>query len=147
LEKDEEIKSRGQVLNVEEVVAKFFLGILNRAPILKANLSPAGDPRPDGMSQIIVGNFAAEPFDKFRPLRAGPYEAHIAPQYVPELGNLVKPGGSKESSYGCNSGIIITRPSRTTISFCVCLHRSELIAFKEVLVAADTFLLIKDRPL
>src|SRR5882762_1421451 len=82
-EKDQTIQSRRHVLNVEEVIPKLFLGILDRIPVFVANLSPPGNSRPNGLPQVIVGNFSSEPVHEFRPFWARANKAHIALEHVP----------------------------------------------------------------
>src|SRR5882762_9044513 len=90
VEKDQKIKSWRHILNVKEVVPKLFLGILDRASVFVAYLGPPGNSRPNGMPQVIVGNFSSEPVHEFRPFWARANKAHIALEHVPELWNLVK---------------------------------------------------------
>src|ERR1700722_3999239 len=65
---DQEIYAHGRILDVIQVVAQLFLGVFDRTSILVKNLSPSGDTRTNGVSQVVVRNLLLQRGDKLRPL-------------------------------------------------------------------------------
>src|ERR1700675_4639519 len=80
--RDQQIKARRHVLNIVKVVTKLFLGVLDRVPVLVADLGPPANPGANGMPQLVIGNLATQLLHKFRTFRPRTNHAHVASQNV-----------------------------------------------------------------
>ena len=72
-----------------------------------------------------------------------PYECHIATQYVVELGQLVQMVCTDETTYLCQTRIVVTPAMAKLRSelFGIQTHGTELIDIKRAAKPTDTFLL------
>ena len=76
----------------------------------------------------------------------GPWanETHLAPQNVPELGNLIDANLANDASHARGARVAFAGPNRT-VFFSVDSHRAKLRQNKRASVFPDSFLLVKNR--
>src|SRR5208282_3054000 len=78
VEQYEQVEAYRHILDVEQIVTKFFFGLLDRASILVANLGPARYPRPNSVPQVVVRDFSIEPLHKFGPFGPRANKVHVS---------------------------------------------------------------------
>ena len=81
---DPQVEPQGPVLDVPDVEGE---ALLPADVVASVHLGPAGQPRPHGVAAVLGRGVAADVRHRQGP---GPDEAHVAPQDVPELGQLVE---------------------------------------------------------
>src|ERR1700732_250463 len=146
LKKDQQIEPGRHIFDIEKVIAKLFLRILDRAPVLVTNLSPSRDPRSNCVPQIVMGNLLLQPFHKLWTLWPRPDQTHIAFQDVPKLWNFIESAKPQKMPYSRNSWVIVFSPRWPRICFRVRTHSTEFKAFKNRAVTSHPFLAIQYRP-
>lgn len=97
-------------------------------------LGPAGEAGFYVMAHEVVVHFAAEEFGMGQHMGPGSHHAHIAPQHVHELGQLVEVGAAQEATDGRNTRIVFR--SLAFMRFAVEAHAPEFIALKGAVVDA-----------
>src|ERR1035438_4082513 len=78
LEHNQQIQTNGGVLEVEEVVLKFFERILDATAVLVLYLRPTGKARPHHVAHPVKRDLFREHLHKFRTFRPRADEGHIA---------------------------------------------------------------------
>src|SRR5262245_7020036 len=85
-------------------------------------------------------------FDFTGPKRSGADEAHVAPQDVPELWQLVHRSSAQHAAYSRDARVVFGRLYGADSCFGVRNHRSELERAENASPFADAFLPVEDRP-
>src|SRR5438552_4190258 len=98
VDQDREVQQERHVLYVVQVELELPLAVLDRRAIAELHLRPSRDTRPRRMPLVVVRNHLAELLDEVRPLRSRPHEAHLSPEDVEELGQLIQAKGAEYSS-------------------------------------------------
>ena len=93
---DLEVETERPVLDVVEVVLDALLDRRVAAPAV--DLGPAGDPRLHLVPQHVLRVAVLELLDEVRALGPRPDQRHVAPQHVPELGQLVDVEAPEEAA-------------------------------------------------
>src|SRR6266480_539625 len=75
---------------LDRIFVAFAIGIIH--------LGPAGDPRLDEVPEVIKRNFFLVALGTLCPLRAWPNQAHVAPEHIPKLRQLVEPEFSQPAA-------------------------------------------------
>src|SRR5215212_3637400 len=96
-EEDLEIQREGPVLDV--VVVPLHAIAQGGLPAQAVHLRPSGDSRLDAMAVGVTLDAGAEQVYELGALRPRPHEAHVAPDDVDELGELIEAGASHERSH------------------------------------------------
>ena len=78
-------------------------------------------------------------------LRAGADEAHVAPQDIVGLRQLIDSRPPQDPAYGRHAGIILRRQDRADVLFRIGDHRAELAEDEEPAVLAHPLLPVEDR--
>ncbi len=87
------------MLDVEKIVLQLFHNIPDGIAVFIIDLSPSRDAGLDRVPEVIKRNHGRELFDKMRPLRPGPYQAHISQQDIDELRQLIQPRSAQNLAY------------------------------------------------
>src|SRR5260370_13214316 len=95
-EHDQQIQTNRSVLDVEQVVLKFFARIFYGAAVLVLDLRPSGEAGPHHVAHAVIRDFFGEPFDEFRALGTRADKGHIAFEDAPQLGNLIEARGAEK---------------------------------------------------
>src|ERR1700722_4779171 len=103
------------MLDVVEVVAQLLERIFNRAAVAIPDLSPAGHARLHRMPRLVQRNRLGQLPDEERTFRTRSDEAHLAPQHVPELRQLVEPGEADETADAGHPMVAVHRPDRCAL--------------------------------
>ena len=93
----------------------------------------------------IARYFFPELFHKERPFRSWPYQAHVSPQNVKQLGKLVNTCPAHKFPDSRNPGIVLYRPRFFLLRFRLDLHGAEFVHTKRLIMEADPFLLVDQR--
>src|SRR5580658_5308262 len=93
----------------------------------------------------IVRNLLAQPRNETRTLGARSDEAHDAPQYVQQLGQLVQAGGADEGAYFGDARIVGLRPLRDPVLFGIHAHAAKLHDREHPSVLPDALLSVQRR--
>lgn len=89
-----------------------------------AGLPHAGDAGEDG---VVLLDIFPIPRDFFLDDGAGSNKAHLAPQDVQELGQLIEAGLSKEGAALCDAGIVLQLEFSIPFFFCRRIGREEMV--------------------
>src|SRR5229473_3089965 len=146
-EHDQQIQTNRSVLDVEEIVLKFFERILYGAAVLVLDLRPSGEAGAHHVTHAIIRDLFGEPLDEFRALGTRADERHIALEHAPQLGNLIEARGAEKLAHAGNAGIVIASPFRTARGFGVLAHGAELHDLEDASRLAHARLGIEHGPL
>src|SRR5713101_6879249 len=130
LEHDHHVEAERHVLEVIEIVLQLLFGVLKAVAVLVAHLGPTCDSRPDRIAYSVKRNLFCQHLHKFRTLWARPDKAHIALEHAPQLRNLIESRSAEEFSDFRDARVIVQRPGRAAIGFCVLSHGSKLVAME-----------------
>ena len=108
------------------------------------HLSPASDSRLHEVPELVVRDFFHVLILKVLPDRTGTHDAHLAPEHIEELGQLVHPGAAENAANSGDPGISLFGPPGAVL-FGVCNHGAELKAGVLPAVAAHALLDVEDR--
>src|SRR5690606_3090477 len=100
LEQDLEVHPQAHVLDVEEVVLQLLPDVLEVGVVAPLPLREAGDAGLDAVAAAVERDGLDVLLDEVGPLGAGPDEAHVAAEDVPELGDLVEAEAAQEAADG-----------------------------------------------
>ena len=105
---DLDVKERVAVLQVVQVVLQFLLRVLDPCGVAVVDLGPAGDAGSEPVAVGVEGDLFFELGGEFGLLGAGPHDAHLAPEDVPELGYLIEAELAEDGAdRGYEVGIVI----------------------------------------
>lgn len=119
--KEHEIQPHAPVMHVPTVHLDSF-GIVDITS--SAGLPHAGDAGEDG---VVLFDIFPVPRDFLLDDGTGPDEAHLTFQHVPELGQLIKAGLSKEGAALCDAGIVLQFEFSIPFFFCRRICREEMV--------------------
>ena len=134
------------MLDVVEVVLKFFLGFGEGGAVSIADLGPPCESRTNERAQVIERQLFGEPGDEFGSLRPGADEAHVAAQNVPQLRYLIDAALAQKHADPGDSRIVLGGPLGAT-GFGVGEHGAELDHLEIASAHPYPGLAKKDRPL
>ena len=77
---------------------------------MKTHLCPPCDPGTNGMAFVVIEDALAKLLNKDRPFRTRAYEAHLTPDDIDELRQLIEPKLPKPSPCACDSRIVFRKP-------------------------------------
>src|SRR5262245_35529647 len=103
-----QVEVEAPALDVVQVVLDPLLDRRVTAPAVE--LGPTGDPRLHLVAQHVAGDALAKVLDEARALRARADQAHLAPQDIEELGQLVEARPAQEDADGGAARIALARP-------------------------------------
>src|ERR1700757_2487465 len=146
LERDPEIQTEGSVLNIEEIVLELLASVFECVAVFVLNLSPTCNPWPHSVTDAVIGNFFAEPLNKFRALGAWTYKVHVSFEHAPELRNFVETGGAQELANPRDTRIIVGGPGGAGVGFGILAHGAKFVAVEDLPSPANALLAIKNRP-
>src|SRR5712692_3869743 len=146
-EHDQQIQTNRSVLDVEQVVLKFFARICDGAAVLVLDLRPSGEAGPHHVAHSVIGNLFREPLDEFRALGTRADECHIAFEHAPQLGNFIKARDAEKLADAGHARIVIAGPLRTVGGFGVLAHGAELHDVEDASALAHPRLGIEHGPL
>lgn len=90
LQDDLDVQERVAVLQIVEVVFQFLFSVLDPRGVAVVDLGPAGDAGAEPVAVGVEGDLFFELGGEFGLFGSRPDDAHLAPEDVPELGDLVK---------------------------------------------------------
>ena len=143
-EQDQEIEPERPALDVVEVVLDAFPQRGPPAPAV--DLGPAGHPAGHGVPQVVFGHGMAELLDEDRALGPRADQAHLAPQDVEELGQLVDVGVPEPVADAGAAAVVVRGPDRAGLAFRVGAHAAELDDPEPPPPLPDPLLGVEDRP-
>src|SRR3989442_1713867 len=123
-EQDLQVEAEAPALDIVEVVLDPLLDRGAAPPAV--DLRPAGDARLHLVAEHVAGHPPAELLDEAWALGARADEAHLAPQDVPELGQLVEAPAPEERPEARAPRIVRPRPHGPGLVLGVHAHRAEL---------------------
>ena len=132
------------MLHVVQIMVKALFETCVSAPAV--NLCVTCEAASNHVANIVVSMFSPKFPREFGPLRARPDQAHVSPQNVPKLRELVKTIASEASTNRGATGITWYGPDGAEIALSILLHRSELDHCKAAAGQAYTGLAVEDRP-
>ena len=103
------MSSARTILDSREVGLDRFSG---RVAPPAVHLRPSRDAGLDLVAQHVLRNSVLELLDEIRPFGPRAHDRHVAPQHVPELGQLVEVDAAQPAAHRRASGIVVTRPDR-----------------------------------
>ena len=121
------------MLDVVQVVDQF---VEWRGVIFPAYLGEAGDARFHVMTIGILRHLRYELLDEERTLRARAYDAHVAFDNVPYLGQLVEADGADDAADACDAWIVLLRQHGAAVFLRVYAHRAEFVYLEFFAAAA-----------
>lgn len=122
---DLDVQERVAVLKVVQVVLKFFLGVLDPRGVAVVDLSPAGDAGAEPVAVGVEGDLFFVFGGEFGLLRAGPHDAHLATEDVPELGDLIQAELAEDSpDRGYEVGVVVSEAGFRVFAV---FHGAELV--------------------
>src|SRR3990172_97811 len=140
---DLQIEGQGPVFNVVEVALDPLLerGIAPPA----VYLGPPGNPCLHLVPEHIFGDPLSKLLDEDRPFRAGTHQAHLAPQDIEQLGQLIQRGQAQHGANRRSAPVVAGCPNRPGVTLSVVSHGSELQHLKRPAVEAHPLLAVEDR--
>src|SRR5215510_7162249 len=114
------------VLDVIEIKAELLCGVLDRRGIGVPHLRPAGDAGLDAVPHAVERDALREICDKARSLWTRPDEAHLAPEHIPQLRQLVDPRAANETAHRGHATVVRGCPLRLAVALGVDRHAAEL---------------------
>src|SRR5437764_12708075 len=111
------------MLDVVEVVAQLFHGVLARGAVAVLHLRPPGEARLDGVALLVERNLLRQLLDEERAFRTRPDEAHVAADDVPQLRQLVEAGLADEAADAGDAVVAVAGPDRRAALLGVLAHR------------------------
>ena len=149
-----EIKKRRHIVDIEKIEYDHIIKIDGAAA---RDLPQASAARYDGQPSPVPVLIL---FEFVRQTRARTDQAHLAPQNVKQLGQLVKAGFSQDAAYACDAGVVhdlthmiaalITGLNKLIYKISVSgvvsprLHRAKLVELKWFAVFSDTGVFVKN---
>jgi hypothetical protein len=132
------------MLYIEEVMLELGAAFLHRRSISRGYLGPTCNSRPDYRTKRKERNILSQLSVDLRTLGPWSDEAHFALHDIPELRNLVEPGGSHESADRGNSWIVRASPL-WSVGFGVSAHASEFHHHEGLAQISGSGLLVENR--
>src|SRR5262245_52707922 len=123
---DENPQVEGEAPPLDIVKIAFDPPLDRGVPPPAVDLGPAGDARLHLVAEHVTRHTAPELFDEAGSLRSGTDQAHVAPQHIEELRQLVKTPAPQESAQPRPARIVGSRPHRPGLSLGVHPHRAKL---------------------
>src|SRR6185437_5822837 len=95
-------------------------------PVGITQLRPAGEPGLDAVSLHVIRDALGELAHELRPLRTRADEAHLPPQHVEDLRQLIDAGLAHEGAHPRDARIALRRPLRLSVLLRIDAHAAEL---------------------
>src|SRR5690606_21656083 len=120
-------------------------GVFDVRAVRITDLRPAGDPRPDRVALVVIGDLGAQLLDELRSFRTRPDEAHLTSDDIDELRQLVQSVLAQESAPARDARVVLDGPAGDAVGFGVLPHRAKLQQLEDASVEADASLPEQDR--
>src|SRR5882672_9765408 len=146
LEKDDEVQEQRVILDVVKIELELLHGVVDRRSVGVADLGPTRYARFHRVPARVEGDLPAELAHERGALGARADEAHIAAQYIDELGQLIDAGHSQKPSHPCHTVVVFLGPSRHTVLLSLNVHAAELQNLENPTRLSHPLLTIEDRP-
>src|ERR1700723_1945919 len=112
------------MLDVVEIVFKLFPALGECCPVLISHLSPSGEPGPDDVPQVVVGDFFVEFLDEFGAFGSGSHKTHVTSEDVPELWDFIESCLAHKASETGHALVVFLSPHRSA-RFGTFVHRAK----------------------
>src|SRR6185312_8290463 len=147
LQENREIEQQRVVLYVVEVVLQLLERILLRRPVWIAELRPSGDAGLYAVALHVIRNALGELGDELRALRSGPHQAHLPPQHIEELRQLIQAYLPDQRPDASHAWVALLRPPRSAVDLRVGAHAAKLEHIERPASEAHSALPIEHRRL
>src|SRR5262245_7630034 len=142
-DEDLDVEQKRPVLDVVEVVLDALLDRGVAAPAV--DLRPARHPALHSVAEHVLGDALLELLHEGGPLRPRPDEAHVAQQYVDELGELVEVVLAQEGADWRAARVVGGGEDGAGVLLGVVHHRAELVDLERPTVEGHALLADQDR--
>ena len=132
------IESRGKIPYIVEIVGELLESVFQIRPVGIIHLSPTRDPRADQMTEVVVGDLLIILLHQFDPLCPRSDHAHVSPQHIPKLGQLIQACLPEKTSDACHPAITLSCVALALVA--ADLHCAELEEGEEFSVETDPLL-------
>lgn len=139
-----QVLPKGHLIDIHQV----HFELIPRLGIIAAiDLGHAGQPGFYLQPQAERRHFLFILRGDFRPLRPGAHDAHIPPQNIENLRQLIQPDGADDAAHRRDPVIVVGGQTRHAVLFRIHPHGTEFQNFKGFPVLGEPNLLIKNRPM
>src|ERR1700693_1648153 len=133
------------MLNVKQIKLKLDFGVFDGRSVLILDLGPSGYSWTYRVPLVIKRDLLPQHSNEFRTLGPGSHKAHVAPQHVHKLGNLIQAIFPQELANPSDSRVVSSSPFGSVI-FSVVPHRPELQDLERPTVKSPAILPKPNRP-